>query len=59
MTVRELVQYLMQLPMEATIVVALDQDKMVHIENTGVISEGPFGIAKPNLCYIELSEEEV
>ena len=59
MTVRELVTQLMQLPMDATIAVALDQDKMVHIENSGQIPEGPLGIYKPKLCYIELSGDEV
>jgi hypothetical protein len=59
MTVRELITQLIQFPLDATIAVALNQDKMVHIDNSGAIPEGPLGIYQPRLCYIELSEEEV
>lgn len=59
MTVQEAMKMLLKMPMDATLAVALDADKMVHIENIGVIPEGVFGIYKPKLVYIELSEEEL
>lgn len=59
MTVQEAMQMLLQMPMDATLAVATDSDTMKRIENIGAIPEGPFGIYKPRLVYIELGEEEV
>ena len=57
MTVREAIKMLLEFPMEAELAVALPgEDEMRHIENMGAIPEGPFGIARPNLCYIEIGE---
>ena len=59
MTVQEAMAMLLQMPMDATLAVATDRDTMKHIENIGAIPEGPFGIYKPKLVYIEVSDEEL
>ena len=57
MTVQELMRQLIELPMEAQVTAAIDKDTMRHIDLLGVIPEGPLGIYKPGLVYLELGEE--
>lgn len=54
MTVQEVIKQLIELPMDAELVVATTRDEMRNI--IGVILEGPFGIFKPHLAYIEMGE---
>ena len=57
MTVQEAIKLLIDAPMEAELTVAVDKDTMLRIDNIGIIPEGPFGIYKPRMVYIETGEE--
>lgn len=56
MKVHELAKQLLDLPWDAEIGVALPGEDIHPIGLVGCIPEGPLGIYKPNLCYIEFLE---
>ena len=61
MQVHDLVAHLIKLPWNAKVTVALpnDKDSLYPVEMVGIIPEGPFGIYKPNIVYLEISEESI
>ena len=58
MTVQELMKQLLECPMDSDIEIAMPgQDDMREVMAVGMIPEGPFGIYKPKLVYLEIGLE--